>query len=75
MAAAMRFLIDECLHTSLTAVAHDAGFSADHVTHIGLGGSKDWRILEIVVREGYVLVTNDRTDFLALSEYLFPALE
>jgi predicted nuclease of predicted toxin-antitoxin system len=55
--------------------AHDAGFSADHVTHIGLGGSKDWRILEIVVREGYVLVTNDRTDFLALSEYLFPALE
>jgi uncharacterized protein (DUF433 family) len=27
----MKFLIDECLHTSLMQVAHTAGYAADHV--------------------------------------------
>lgn len=62
----MRFLIDECLHTSLVGVAHKAGFTADHVTHLGLGGSNDRQIMETVIRRDYVLVTNNRTDFLAL---------
>jgi predicted nuclease of predicted toxin-antitoxin system len=62
----MRFLIDECLHTSLVGVANKAGFTADHVTHLGLGGSKDWQIMETVIRRDYVFVTNNRTDFLTL---------
>jgi predicted nuclease of predicted toxin-antitoxin system len=62
----MRFLIDECLHTSLVEVAHEAGFTADHVSHMGLGGSKDWQIMKTVLRQEYVFVTNNRTDFLTL---------
>lgn len=27
----MKLLIDECLHTSLAGVAHDAGYACDHV--------------------------------------------
>ncbi|MEX2301681.1 MAG: DUF5615 family PIN-like protein [Bryobacterales bacterium] len=62
----MQFLIDECLHTSLAGVAHKAGFTADHVARAGLGGSKDWQIMDTVIRRDYVLVTNNRADFLAL---------
>lgn len=39
----MRILIDECLHTSLVTVAHDAGYVCEHVNFLGLGGYKDWQ--------------------------------
>ena len=32
----MKFPIDECLHTSLVAVAHDAGHACEHVNFLGL---------------------------------------
>jgi len=32
----MRFLIDECLHTSLVTVAHHAGYACEHVNFLGL---------------------------------------
>jgi len=35
----MRFLVDECLHTSLVAVAHEAGHVCGHVNFIGLSGT------------------------------------
>ena len=38
----MRFLIDECLHESLVGIAHNAGFEANHVNHLGLSGKPDW---------------------------------
>jgi len=41
----MKFLIDECLHTSLVTVAHDAGHVCDHVNFLGLGGHKDWQLM------------------------------
>jgi len=62
----MKFLIDECLHTSLVTVAHEAGHLCDHVTFLGLGGRKDWQLMPEIRREEYTFVTNNRTDFIAL---------
>ncbi len=60
----MKLLIDECLHTSLVTVAHSAGHSADHVSHRGLGGLKDWQIMCVIREQEYTFVTNNRSDFL-----------
>jgi predicted nuclease of predicted toxin-antitoxin system len=62
----MRFLIDECLHTSLVALAHDAGHVCQHVNFLGLGGHKDWQLMTRIRREDFTLVTNNGTDFAAL---------
>jgi predicted nuclease of predicted toxin-antitoxin system len=59
----VRFLIDECLHTSLTAVAHKAGHEAHHVNWRNLSGLKDHELRDLVVREDFVLVTNNARDF------------
>jgi predicted nuclease of predicted toxin-antitoxin system len=72
----MRFLIDECLHTSLASVAHDAGHSCDHVNFLGLSGRKDWQLMARIQNEEYTFVTNNRTDFANLyaEEALHPGL-
>lgn len=62
----MKFLVDECLSPALTAVAHDAGHEAYHVVHRGWSGESDPRILQHLLAEELVLVTNNRDDFLAL---------
>lgn len=62
----MKFLIDECLHTSLIERAHASGHEADHVNDLGLGSSKDWELMAIVVEKDYTFVTNNRSDFLTL---------
>jgi predicted nuclease of predicted toxin-antitoxin system len=62
----MKFLIDECLHTSLVTVAHDAGHVCEHVNFLGFGGHKDWQLMARIRREDYTFVTNNRTDFTAL---------
>lgn len=62
----MKLLIDECLHVSLIEVAHAAGHIADHVNYLGLGSSKDWQLMSVVLKEDYTFVTNNRSDFLAL---------
>src|SRR6266446_6950086 len=62
----MKFLIDECLHTSLVTLAHDAGHVCEHVNFLGLGGHKDWQLRTRIRREDYTFVTNNRTDFTAL---------
>ena len=36
----VKLLIDECLHTSLLKLAHEAGHTADHVNYLGLGQLK-----------------------------------
>jgi predicted nuclease of predicted toxin-antitoxin system len=59
-------LIDECLHTSLTALAHDAGHSCEHVNFLDLVGRKDWQLMARIRREEYTFVTNNRVDFTAL---------
>jgi predicted nuclease of predicted toxin-antitoxin system len=62
----VKLLIDECLHTSLLKLAHEAGHTADHVNYLGLGSSNDWDLMKLILDEDYTFVTNNRTDFLAL---------
>jgi len=62
----VKFLIDECLHTSLVGVAHFAGHLADHVNYLGLGSSKDWQLMATIRAQDYTFVTNNRSDFLVL---------
>jgi predicted nuclease of predicted toxin-antitoxin system len=62
----MKFLIDECLHTSLITVARDAGSLCEHVNFLGLGGHKDWQLMARIRSEDFTFVTNNRTDFIAL---------
>jgi predicted nuclease of predicted toxin-antitoxin system len=59
----VRFLIDECLHTSLTHVANKGAHEAHHVTRRGWSGSKDHQLREVVLREEFVFVTNNARDF------------
>ena len=59
----VRLLIDECLHTSLTQVANNAGHEAHHVNWRGWSGFKDHRLREVVLREEFVFVTKNASDF------------
>ncbi len=63
----MKFLIDECLSPALVALAHQRGHrESTHVTWLGLRSRKDWSIVRRAVDDGYVLVTNNTTDFTSL---------
>lgn len=59
-----RFLIDECLSSGLVAVAKARGLEADHVAHIGKSGWQDWNLVPFAVANDYIIVTNNRRDFL-----------
>lgn len=59
----MNFLIDECLHTSLVAVAMERGHEATHVNFRGLSGAKDWNLMAPIRDGGFTLVTNNAKDF------------
>ena len=45
--------------SSLVTVAHSAGHSADHVSHRGLGGLKDWQLMRVIRQQEYTFVTNN----------------
>ena len=63
----MRFLIDECLSPELATLAREHGYGGStHVTWLGLGGRPDWDIARRAVDDGYIFVTNNNRDFLAL---------
>jgi len=59
-----RFLIDECLSGALVAVAKAQGYQADYVTHLGKAGWQDWNLVHFAVANDYIIVTNNRKDFL-----------
>ena len=59
----MRFLIDECLHTSLVAVAQELGHEAEHVNWRGLSGTQDHNLVPVAVDEAMTFVTNNARDF------------
>jgi predicted nuclease of predicted toxin-antitoxin system len=72
----LKFLIDECLHTSLVQIAQTAGYLAEHVNYLSLGGLKDWQLLPVIREREFTFVTNNGPDFLALigKELLHPGL-
>jgi hypothetical protein len=47
-------------------VAHAAGYMADHVNYLCLGGLKDWQLLPVIREREFTFVTNNGADFLAL---------
>jgi predicted nuclease of predicted toxin-antitoxin system len=59
----VRFLIDECLHTSLVDQAIALGYAAAHVARIGLGGTTDWGLMSTILDGDYIFVTNNAADF------------
>ncbi len=59
----MRFLIDECLHTSLVGIAQAAGHHCDHVNWLGLSGTTDWDLMPRIIEGDYTFVTNNAADF------------
>ena len=59
-----RFPIDECLSPALVATAKARNFEADHVTYLGKAGWQDWNLVPFAVANDYVIVTNNRRDFL-----------
>lgn len=59
----MRFLIDECLHTSLVAVAQDRGHDAIHVNWLGLSGTSDRNLMPRIIAGDFTFVTNNARDF------------
>jgi len=62
----VRFLIDECLHTSLVGVAEMRGHEARHVNWLGLSGQTDWGLMQRIVAEDFSFVTNNARDFIKL---------
>ena len=59
----MKFLVDECLHTSLALIAREAGYEAQHVAWIGKSGWKDWHLIDFIVEQDWTFVTNNAADF------------
>ena len=59
----MKFLIDECLHTSLVEVARGRGHEATHVNFRGLSGVQDWNLMAPIRDGDFTFVTNNAKDF------------
>ncbi|MEZ5784322.1 MAG: DUF5615 family PIN-like protein [Rhizobiaceae bacterium] len=59
----MKFLIDECLHTTLVAVAQTHGHECFHVNWLGLSGETDWNLMPRIIQESFTFVTNNARDF------------
>ncbi|WP_244514672.1 DUF5615 family PIN-like protein [Ensifer sp. LCM 4579] len=59
----MKFLIDECLHTSLVAVAQAHGHDCFHVNWLGLSGETDWDLMPRIIEGDFTFVTNNARDF------------
>jgi predicted nuclease of predicted toxin-antitoxin system len=64
----LRFLIDECLSTSLLQRAYDAGHGAQHVTHLGKPGASDQELARYAAAQDLIIVTNNARDFRKLME-------
>ena len=59
----MRFLIDECLHTSLVDVAEQHGHESHHVNWLGPSGEADWNLVPRIIDGDFTFVTNNALDF------------
>lgn len=59
----MKFLVDECLHTSLVDVAEANGHEGHHVNWLGLSGQADWDLMLRIIKDDFTFVTNNAADF------------
>jgi predicted nuclease of predicted toxin-antitoxin system len=59
----VKFLTDECLHTSLVAVAQERGHEASHLNWLGLSGETDWGLMPRIIEGDFTFVTNNAKDF------------
>jgi predicted nuclease of predicted toxin-antitoxin system len=59
----VKFLIDECLHTSLVNVAQESGHEGFHVNWLGWSGETDWDLMPRIVAQDFTFVTNNARDF------------
>ena len=59
-------LIDECLTPYLAGVAKVRGLVAMHVAWLNREGSDDRALAELAAERDYIIVTNNRRDFLRL---------
>jgi predicted nuclease of predicted toxin-antitoxin system len=59
-------LIDECLSPKLASVARERGLVAFHALWVGMEGAEDWDLAALAAERDYVIVTNNRRDFLRL---------
>jgi predicted nuclease of predicted toxin-antitoxin system len=59
----VRFLIDECLHTSLVDVARQHGHEAHHINWLGLSRATDRGLMPRIVKGDFTFVTNNAADF------------
>lgn len=59
----MKLLVDECLHTSLVAVAQASGHDCSHVNWLGLSGAADWDLMPRIIDADFTFVTNNARDF------------
>ena len=55
----MRFLLDECVPTYITALLRDRGHDVLDLRDVGLRGADDRTLLEIAAREGRIIITRD----------------
>lgn len=61
-----KLLIDECLHPGLVAIVKDRGIVAEFGPHIGKSGWQDHNLVPFAIENDYIIVTNNRRDFLKL---------
>jgi predicted nuclease of predicted toxin-antitoxin system len=62
----VRFLIDEMFGANLVAHLHAAGFDADHVQSLGLGGAEDRDVLARAAEDDSIVVTGNAADVIPL---------
>ena len=67
----MKFFVDEDLSEEIAVILRAEGLDAFHVREIGLSGADDREVLDEAARRGSCLVTRNRNDFVALTEFYF----
>jgi hypothetical protein len=65
----MKFLVDECLSSELTKLAHTKGHGeSSHVVWLGHAGLKDWELKPIILDGDWTFVTRNSVDFRGSAE-------
>ena len=58
-----KLLIDENLSPTLESIAFARGYECAHVSHLGLSGTKDWELKQVVLEGDWTFLTANNVDF------------